>query len=61
MEWDSNTTREQKEQIVLELHQKGKTMVEIAQLVHMSFSTGPVSTSRNDILATFAISRMLLF
>ena len=38
METLSNMTRDQKEQYVLELYQKGKTIREIAQLVRMSFS-----------------------
>jgi hypothetical protein len=38
MEPLSNMTRDQKEQYVLELYQKGKTIREIAQLVRMSFS-----------------------
>jgi predicted HTH domain antitoxin len=39
MEWNSNMTRDQKEQYVIELYQKGKTIREIAKLVHMSFSS----------------------
>jgi hypothetical protein len=38
MEPLSNMTRDQKEQYVLELYQKGKTIREIAELVRMSFS-----------------------
>jgi transposase len=39
MEWESNMSRDQKEQYVIELYQKGKTIREIAKLVHMSFSS----------------------
>jgi transposase len=39
MAWESNMTRDQKEQYVIELYQKGKTIREIAKLVHMSFSS----------------------
>jgi transposase len=39
MAWETNMTRDQKEQYVIELYQKGKTIREIAKLVHMSFSS----------------------
>ena len=35
--WDSNMTRDQKEQYILELYQQGKTIREIAKLTHTSF------------------------
>jgi hypothetical protein len=38
MAWESNMTRDQKEQYVLELYQQGRTIRHIAQLVHMSFT-----------------------
>lgn len=37
MTWESNMTRQQKEQYALDLYQKGKTVREISQLTHMSF------------------------
>jgi transposase len=33
------TSREEREQYVIELYKQGKTIREIAQLVHMSFSS----------------------
>ena len=38
MTWESNMTRDQKEQYVLELYQQGRTIRHITQLVHMSFT-----------------------
>jgi hypothetical protein len=37
MEWESNMTKDQKKQYVLELYQQGRTVRHIAQLTHMSF------------------------
>jgi hypothetical protein len=37
MAWESNMTREQKEQYALDLYQKGNKVREIAQLTRMSF------------------------
>ncbi len=37
MVWQSNTTRDQKEQYVIQLYTEGKIFKEIARLTHMSF------------------------
>jgi cytidylate kinase len=49
MEWESNMTKDQKEQYVLELFQQGRTVRHIAQLTHMSFrEIGTITKAYKD-------------